>query len=919
MLKSTLLSFLSATLLTGLMFFAAPRVEHEATMSEAEEEGFGVNPGSRKYYEYMRNAQPDGTLPADMHSRALAFSQRIPVKAERSVNWSSRGPFNKGGRTRAFTMDVLDPNHLMAGGVTGGLWNSFDGGLTWTHATAPEQIHSVNCIMQDKRPGRENTWYYGSGEEFYGVVSGTSFTSLFSGDGMFKSTDNGLTWTQLESTSSNTPQTLLDNTYDYIQNIAIDHTNLEQDVVYAAVFNGVIRSTDGGNTWTEVLGFTPSPSVFVDVIITPSGVLYATFSDNGSNGGGIWRSTDGISWVKISANIENLRRIVMTYDPQDENNVFFLGETLNNPNYPVDHFLYRYTYLSGDGSGTGGVWEDRSGNLPDDSCELFIGVNFEFAKFRSQNSFDLCIAHHPTQDVIFIGGVNIHRSLSAFTQDDQDWIGGYRCNPIEPWHYSYPNHHPDQHFFFFSSTDPNVMYNANDGGLYRTDNCLADSVEWVSLNNGYVNTQYYTVGMEQGQATSDYAFGGTQDNGTWISNNTSFNTLWKEVHADDGSYCAMPEGRNFVITSSQLGKVQKKLIDAQGNLLGTERIDPSIGNSYLFINPLLLDPWNHNDLYIAGNSGLFYYNDVNAIPVTGNYNNKLETGWSIVPQSVLSLTAGSITALDKALINNNRIYYGTSQGKAYRLDNCFDPSPTRTTITNNAWGPGYISCITANDFNEDEVIMSFSNYSRRSIWHSTNGGTSWTDISGNLEENADGSGAGPAVYWVEIYPGNPAVYFAGTSTGLYSTSNLDGNNTIWEREGASTIGNVVVNMVKVRPYDGRILVGTHGTGVYEGSLPPVEAAGIFTNTSDESGSFAAYPNPFREGVSVRAFFAQSAEATLEIFDLSGRKIESIPVAVEKAGWKTIQWQPRQSLQEGTYLYRVNGASGKAAGKLIYRH
>ncbi|MBM3427518.1 MAG: hypothetical protein FJX95_01900, partial [Bacteroidetes bacterium] len=222
------------------------------------EEGYGINPSSRKYFEYMRNHDPEqGLLPLQWRQNAQAYTATLPKKGgDRSLNWEQRGPFNIGGRTRALAIDALDENHLVSGGVTSGIWTSADGGNNWIHGTVADQIHSVSSIVQDTRPGHENEWYYGTGEEFYGVVSGTSFTSLFSGNGIFKSSDNGQTWAPLISTQSNSPQTSMQNgSYDFVWRLAINSANDSLQELYAAVYNGIIRSTDGGNTWDEVLGF----------------------------------------------------------------------------------------------------------------------------------------------------------------------------------------------------------------------------------------------------------------------------------------------------------------------------------------------------------------------------------------------------------------------------------------------------------------------------------------------------------------------------------------------------------------------------------------------------------------------------------------------------------------------------------------
>jgi len=160
-------------------------------------------------YEYNRLKDPaTGQIPVDMRKRELAFAAKLPNHDEsRSTQWQSRGPYNLGGRTRALAIDVTNENIIMAGQITGGMWRSTDGGAHFTQTTQPEQLHSSTCITQDKRPGHTNVWYYGTGEQ-YAIVNAAGFSSQFSGDGIFKSTDGGVSWSQLPSTVSNTPTTL---------------------------------------------------------------------------------------------------------------------------------------------------------------------------------------------------------------------------------------------------------------------------------------------------------------------------------------------------------------------------------------------------------------------------------------------------------------------------------------------------------------------------------------------------------------------------------------------------------------------------------------------------------------------------------------------------------------------------------------
>ena len=87
------------------------------------------------------------------------------------------------------------------------------------------------------------------------------------------------------------------------------------------------------------------------------------------------------------------------------------------------------------------------------------------------------------------------------------------------------------------------------------------------------NTQFYTVAIEEGAATSPNIIGGTQDNGCWYAMDDQALSTWKYVHQDDGAYVALPEGQPFQLSSSQQGRLYKKTIDANGVITGYERID----------------------------------------------------------------------------------------------------------------------------------------------------------------------------------------------------------------------------------------------------------------------------------------------------------------------------------------------------------
>ncbi|MBY0436040.1 MAG: hypothetical protein K2U26_18265, partial [Cyclobacteriaceae bacterium] len=151
---------------------------------------------------------------------------------------------------------------------------------------------------------------------------------------------------------------------------------------------------------------------------------------------------------------------------------------------------------------------------------------------------------------------------------------------------------------------------------------------------------------------------------------------------------------------------------------------------------------------------------------------------------------------------------------------------------------GNVSCLTVDPTNAMRVLATFSNYSIKSIWLTENGGSTWTDISGNLEQNPDGSGNGPSVRWLDIV-GNKDLYLVGTSTGLYSTKTINGTSTVWTQVEPSVLGVSVVEQVRSRE-DGLVVVGTHGNGLFSAPFEittiPVTVNQPITNVSVLQGA-----------------------------------------------------------------------------------
>ncbi|MCH8317865.1 MAG: T9SS type A sorting domain-containing protein [Bacteroidetes bacterium] len=785
------------------------------------------NPNARRDWEFMRLRNPaTGQIPPNMRAKEIAFGKTLPTdaayKKAGAYNWIAMGPYNVGGRTRAAAIDVTNENIILAGSISGGLWRSTDGGASWTEVTAPDQHISIACITQDTRPGKTNTWYFATGEAYGQSASGAN--AYYLGNGIYKSTDGGLTWAVLPSTVSNTPQSF-DKQFDTAWNIVTDPSDTTQDEVYVAVVTGIYRSTNGGNTWgTELGGFFTPFSYFTDIAVTSTGVLYATLSSEGFQKG-IWRSTDGATWTNITPSgwPVTYDRIVIGITPTNEDTVYFLAVTPGSGqlthNFLGDeewNSLWRYTYLQGNGADTNGIWTDLSSNIPPDSGQ--------FGSFNAQGGYDLIIKVKPNDpNVVFIGGTNLFRSTDGFTTlNNYTQIGGYGIMTTLPYFNVYPNHHPDQHEILFLPSDSNALISVTDGGIFKTNNCMDTNVTWTPLNNGYLTTQFYTIALDHGTPNSNVIIGGLQDNGSYFINSANPVDPWTMPSTGDGAFCAITDSGDYYYFSRQRGKLLKVQLDSSGVPIAFTRIDPITddtidGGDYLFINPFILDPNNNNIMYLAEGPRLWRNNDLSQIVLNNQYDS-ISTSWFQFTDT-LPITGASITALAASKTPANRLYYGTSKRRVYRIDNANtgDPAPTDITGTNFPGAANsYVTCIAIDPKDADKVLVVFSNYAIYSLFYSVDGGTSWDKVAGNLEQVSSGAGNGPSLRWAEIFPlcGDNTLYFVATSIGIYATDVFNGLSTVWVQQGANTIGNVVVDMIDIRQSDGRIVIGTHGNGVY---------------------------------------------------------------------------------------------------------
>ncbi len=875
-----------------------------------------------------------------MRKLELEFEKHIPERRNLVVNgarleeraYRLSGPFNVGGRTRAAVLDVRDEDVIIAGGVSGGVWKTTDGGNSWIQTNDPNASSSVTCMAQDTRPGKEDVLYFGTGE-----LVGNSPRSLsapFRGDGVFKSMDRGNTWFQLESTNDS-EESRFGSQFQYNWAIVANPYRSDIDEVFLASFGGILRSEDGGDSWSAVLGEelfnladtidlnTVNAPCYTNIHQTSEGYYLATLSQNNCSGNdrygdaGIYFSVDGENWVSITP-IPDILLAERAVIGSSGNIIYFLIQGNNDSEVS----LLRLEITGVSGQTPTGSWSDLSDNIP------MLGG--QVGDFDSQSSYNMVVSVHPDDpNIVYVGGTNLYRSTDGFTStNNTKWIGGYSPDNDAS---RYLNHHPDQHLIIYYPSNRNRMLSFNDGGIRLTENNRADSIQWSSLNNGFVTSQFYQVSQQPDEA-SQVIVGGMQDNGVYVKNAPIENSPWTRILGGDGGFSYVSHGRNFYYASIQNSQIYRITLNGKNNLTSFARVDPSgggeeEGQEYLFINPYVLDPMNNNRMFLAGGNVIWRNNNLVQIP--GGKQDPTTVNWETIDDSELS--EGIYTAIVKSAVPGTDLVYAagwvlseTPKTYLFRIDSASVREGFKEKVTSlktDDFVPGsHIGCIALDPEDPDHLIVAITNYSVPSLFESMDGGQTFEDISGNLEEEPDGSGDGPSIRWAEIVSTNTGqMVFVGTSVGLFSTTAIDGLSTQWVKESPEVIGRAVVNSLNYRHLDGRLVVGTHGTGVYEVLIEDHKTIET-PNPADGFTILNAYPNPMQEMTTIKYQLPDNGIVRADIVNAGGQLIKTILWGSQYAGENILTWDATNAggskVRNGIYFCRIQYQNQSEGVRLV---
>lgn len=599
---------------------------------------------------------------------ALEAKSMIMNNASRNerigLEFMQRGPDNVGGRTRAIIELYGKPDTLITGGVSGGLWMSYDAGATWQpHAQFNNQDSSsaiISCIHQDTNTGRI---YVGTGSSFDAFAN--SVAIRWPGFGIYYSDDEGETFKHMTSTTPDNRFSIAGNANNPWIAVNRIRTNA-QGHIFAATHRGLLVSEDEGETWNNYVYIDDNNSInfandaCADVVVTrhsPQKVL-VSFA-----GGRVYLSEDGGSDGSFT----------------QINDRGLLGAgvrtcvAVSESDPDVMYVLFNINPLAC----LGGIYKSIDGgetfNLllqPHDNFEPMGNEN------RCQGVFDVALCVDPKDpETIFIGGVEIWRYDGSLTRVASEG-GGPPASDVLPFYV-----HADKHYFYYSPNDKRTLYVTTDGGVTKSVN---NGQTWQGINKNYVTTQFYGISHFNGGGT---IIGGTQDNGTLavLGENSNDPLVGYQVTGNDGIDCDASQFMPIAFTSSQNGMVFR------ADLSGGSASEPPValvssmnsGGPFLTVVKL----WESINDPTSKDSILFEVTTTDIAIATGNgilrtFNEEVspvQAAASIVESSVVIQSGTQVITVDpsdgESLIGDGEGSVSFNEDNSITINVTFDQAP----------------------------------------------------------------------------------------------------------------------------------------------------------------------------------------------------------------------------------------------------
>lgn len=772
------------TLIVSLMIAPSCNQKNESTYEQESEDENDEYDGPDKAAAFERKRNMDPTTGEVSYSRLWnAVMQTENLKntnnytnasrntlaplgwIERGSNSDAVGPSNgntrpgggiTSGRMRAVWVDLADPTgkKVWVGGISGGIWKTEDitaATPTWTLINDYLSNLAVSGITQD--PTNTDIMYFCTGESYFtgGGVGGV---------GVFKSTDHGVSWNLLSNTS----------TYVRCTKILCDAAgNVYVSTLGLGSTFALNRSKNGGTSWVNINPFevgANQTSRIPDFEISTNGTMHVI--------GGFGSATAVVGGYRYSS------------DPAATSVVWQQATTL----FPWVFGASARNELAVAGNTVYVSTSDAAGIISSVSKSIDGGANWNTTDLTTTNKNDLnggapqgSYAQGLTVDPsdpnnVIVGGLRLLKSSD----------GGATFSKISEWVGTTGQYvHADIHNMAWVDNG-NKLFVVCDGGIHYSTN---KGTTFSDKNTGLRLKQFYGVSIHP--TSTNYFLAGAQDNGTHQFNGAGLSSSI-EVLGGDGGYTAIDQNEPQFQTGAYVYANFRRSTNG-GTSWSSNGSSSTAGQ---FINPYDYDDVQ-NKVYAGYNAGQYL-----------RWENP-QSGFTLTPVSITEFGTAFVASATVSPYTANRVYFGLTNGKVFQIDNADQATPTVTEITPAGTAAGYVNSVNigVSDQNITVTLTNAFAAATTSIWSTTNGGTSWTGIDGNLPEMP--------VYWALYHPDGDTKQYIATEAGVWSTELINGASTIWTAE--NTFPTVKTSMLQYRVSDRTIAASTYGRGLWTATIP----------------------------------------------------------------------------------------------------